>query len=88
MGGYADDLAYDAKHHRFFVACGGEGMVTVIKQRNADDYQVIGNIPTEPGAKTGRLIPEPNRYYVGVPCTSFLGKGKREAQLLVFEVVP
>jgi hypothetical protein len=88
VAGYADDLAYDAKHHRLYIACGDNGMVTVIEQRSADDYQVIGNIPTKPGAKTGRLVPENNRYDVDVSSNSFLFKDKQEAQLVVLNVVP
>ena len=84
---YADDLAYDAAHHRLYVACGGikgaQGAVSVVEQRDADNYQVIATIPTKPGAKTAKLVPELNRYYVGVP-----GTAKDAAQILVFQIVP
>jgi DNA-binding beta-propeller fold protein YncE len=81
---YVDDLAYDAAHHRLYVpGGGGEGAVTVVEQQGADEYRVIATIPTKPGAKTARLVPELNRYYVGVPA-----KDKQEAQILVFEVAP
>jgi len=55
----------------------------VVEQRDADNYQVIATIPTKPGAKTARLVPELNRYYVGVP-----GNAQNAAQILAFEVVP
>jgi DNA-binding beta-propeller fold protein YncE len=84
---HADDLAYDAVHQRLYVAC-GEGFITVIKQRDADDYQVIGNVPTAPGAKNAILVPELNLYYVNVPSASSLFKGEQEAKVLVYEVVP
>jgi len=84
---YADDLAYDAAHHRLYVACGGlqgsPGAISVVEQRDADNYQVIATIPTKPGAKTARLVPELNRYYVGVP-----GNAQNAPQILAFEVVP
>jgi DNA-binding beta-propeller fold protein YncE len=84
---YADDLAYDAAHHRLYVACGGiqgaQGAISVVEQRDADNYRVIATIPTKPGAKTARLVPELNRYYVGVP-----GTAKDAPQILVFEVLP
>jgi len=81
---YVDDLAYDAAHHRLYApGGGGEGAISVIQQRDADNYEVTANIPTKPGAKTGRLAPELNRFYVGVPT-----KDKQEAQILVFEVAP
>ena len=81
---YVDDLSYDAGHHRLYApAGGGEGAISVVQQRSADDYQVIATVPTHAGAKTARLVPELNRYYVGVP-----GKDAQTAQILVYEVVP
>ena len=81
---YVDDLSYDAAHHRLYApAGGGDGAITVIEQRSADDYQVMATIPTKPGAKTARLVPELNRYFVGVPA-----KDKQEAEILVYEVTP
>ena len=84
---YADDLAYDAAHHRLYVACGGlqgaQGAVSVVEQRGADNYQVVATIPTKPGAKTARLVPELNRYYVGVP-----GTPKQPPEIMAFEVLP
>jgi DNA-binding beta-propeller fold protein YncE len=81
---YVDDLSYDAAHHRLYIpAGGGDGAITVVEQSGADDYQVIATIPTKPGAKTAKLVPELNRYFVGVPA-----KDKQEAQILVYEVTP
>ena len=39
----------------------------MVEQNGADDYHVIATIPTKPGAKTARFVPELNKYYVGVP---------------------
>jgi DNA-binding beta-propeller fold protein YncE len=81
---YVDDLAYDAAHHRLYIpGGGGDGAVSVVEQRGADNYQVIATVPTKPGAKTARLVPELNKYYVGVPA-----KDKQPAQILVFDVAP
>jgi len=81
---YVDDLAYDASHHRLYVpGGGGDGAVSVVEQRGADKYQLIATIPTKPGAKTARLVPELNKYYVGVPA-----KDSQPAQILVFDVAP
>jgi DNA-binding beta-propeller fold protein YncE len=77
-----DDLAYDSANHRLYLSGGGgQGAITVVQQRDADDYEVIATIPTKPGAKTARLIPELHRYYVGVP-----SKENQEAQILVYDV--
>jgi DNA-binding beta-propeller fold protein YncE len=82
-----DDLAYDAALHRLYVPGGNlngaVGAVTVIQQKDADHYEVIANIPTKPGARTARLVPELNKYYVSVST-----KGPQEAQILVYDVVP
>jgi DNA-binding beta-propeller fold protein YncE len=81
---YVDDLAYDAAHHRLYIpGGGGEGAVSVVEQRGADDYRVIATIPTKPGAKTARFVPELNKYYVGVPA-----KDNQPAQILVYDVAP
>jgi|SRR5579871_3456038 len=81
---YVDDLAYDAAHHRLYVPGGGEaGAVSVVEQRGADKYEVIATVPTKPGAKTARFVPELNKYYVGVPA-----KEGQAAQLLVYDVMP
>jgi DNA-binding beta-propeller fold protein YncE len=81
---YVDDLAFDAAHHRLYVpGGGGDGAVSVVEQRGADDYQVVATVPTKPGAKTARLVPELNKYYVGVPA-----KEGQPAQILVFDVTP
>jgi len=81
---YVDDLAYDAAHHRLYIpGGGGNGAVTVVEQRGADNYQVIATVPTKPGAKTARFVPELNKYYVGVPA-----KDAQPTQILVFDVAP
>src|SRR5580693_1397072 len=81
---YVDDLAYDAIHHRLYVpGGGGNGAVSVIEQRGADNYQLVATIPTKPGAKTARLVPELSKYYVGVPA-----KDSQPAQILVYDVAP
>jgi len=82
-----DDLAYDSALHRLYVPGGNlngaVGAITVIQQKDADHYEVLANIPTVPGARNARLVPELHKYYV-----SAATKGPQEAQILVFDVVP
>ncbi len=81
---YVDDLAYDGAHHRLYVpGGGGNGAISVVEQHGADDYRIIATIPTKPGAKTARLVPELNKYYVGVPA-----KDGQPAEILVYDVAP
>ena len=81
---YVDDLAYDAAHHRLYIpGGGGDGAVSVVQQQGADEYKVVATVPTKPGAKTARFVPELNKYFVAVPA-----KDKQPAQILVFDVAP
>ena len=75
-----DDMVYDPVRHRIYVTC-GEGFVNVYEQIDADHYRSIGAVPTGPLGKTGRLVPEWNRYFVAVP-----PYGNTLAQVMVFEV--
>jgi hypothetical protein len=75
-----DDMVYDPVRRRIYVAC-GEGFVNVYEQVDADHYRSLGAVPTGPLGKTGRLVPELNRYFVAVP-----PHGKTPAEVLVFEV--
>jgi DNA-binding beta-propeller fold protein YncE len=84
VGDYVDDLAFDAAHHRLYLpGGGGDGAISVVQQTGADNYKVVATIPTKPGAKTARLVPELNKYFVGVPA-----KDKQQAQILVYDIAP
>lgn len=63
-----DDLDFDAKSKRLYAACpGGDGSVDVYEQTDPDHYKSLGQVPTGPGARTGDLVLELNRYFVAVP---------------------
>jgi hypothetical protein len=79
--GLVDDAVYDAQHKRIYVA--GDGTLDVFLQKDADHYELLAAIPTGFRAKTGVLVPEWNRYYLGVP--HHAGKG---AEVRVYEVQP
>ena len=63
--GGVDDLTYDATSARIYAA--GDGVVDVIGQLDADHYQPLGQVPTGPLARTAKLVPDLNRYFVAVP---------------------
>jgi DNA-binding beta-propeller fold protein YncE len=60
-----DDIAYDAASKRLY-AIGG-GSIDVIEELDADHFHSLDSISAGPLAKTGRLVPEINRYFAAVP---------------------
>lgn len=79
--GMVDDMAYDAKQKRIYVA--GDQFVDVFYQKSADEYERLGRIDGSFRAKTGILVPELNRYYLAVPHHE-----NREAEVRVYDVQP
>lgn len=76
-----DDMAYDSKRKRIYYA--GTMSIDVFEQRDADHYERVAQIPTSFRAKTGVLIPELNRFYLGVPHHE-----THTAELRVYKVLP
>jgi hypothetical protein len=78
-----DDLWYDAGHKRVY-ASGGRGFevgfVYVYQQKDAAHYELIGKVPTAPGAGTSFWSLDLNRLYVAAPSNE-----KEDAAILVFE---
>jgi DNA-binding beta-propeller fold protein YncE len=79
--GMVDDMSYDAKHKRIYVA--GDQFVDVFGQKDPDQYELVGRIPGSFRAKTGILVPELNRYYLAVP-----HHANHEAEVRVYDVQP
>src|SRR5712692_4030689 len=79
--GMVDDMAYDAKQKRIYVA--GDQFVDVFYQKDADHYDRLDKIPGSFRAKTGILVPELNRYYLAVPHHE-----NHEAEVRVYDVQP
>jgi len=74
-----DDMVFDVPSKRIYVA--SDGAVDVYEQSDADHYKHLGTVPTAPVAKTARLVPELNRYFVAAP-----KHGDTKAEILVFDV--
>jgi DNA-binding beta-propeller fold protein YncE len=79
--GMVDDMAYDAKQKRIYVA--GDQFVDVFYQKSPDQYELVGKIPGSFRAKTAILVPELNRYYLAVPHHENHG-----AEVRVYDVQP
>jgi hypothetical protein len=79
--GMVDDMAYDPKHKRIYLA--GDGRVDVFEQKDSDHYALLAQVPGAFRAKTAILVSDLNRYYLAVPHH----EGK-EAEVRVYEVGP
>jgi hypothetical protein len=64
--GDADDVFFDDKSRRLYLVC-GEGVIDIVRQRDADHYDVTGRLPTVKGARTGLFVPTQGSLYVAVP---------------------
>ncbi len=76
-----DDMAYDGGSKRIYFA--GTLFIDVFQQRDADHYDRVGHVPTAFRAKTAILVPELNRYYLGVPHHE-----NQIAEVRVYNVLP
>jgi DNA-binding beta-propeller fold protein YncE len=76
--GHADDAFYDAASSRIYVS-GGDGAVSVYRQRNPDRYDVEASVETGPGAKTSLFVPELKELFVALPASQ-----SRPAEVLIF----
>jgi DNA-binding beta-propeller fold protein YncE len=66
-----DDLYYDANHKRVYIP-GGQGLIDVFQQKDADHYERIARIPTVIGARTAGYTPRVgkkglDRIFLAVP---------------------
>jgi len=77
-----DGVYFDATRKRIYVSGGRDlqvGFAYVYQQRNADDYDTIGKVPTRDGAGTSFWSPQLDRYYVAAEATD-----KEQAAILVY----
>jgi DNA-binding beta-propeller fold protein YncE len=77
-----DGVYFDAGRKRVYVSGGRElpeGFAYVYQQKDADQHDTVGRVPTRAGAGTSFWSPELDRYYVAAPATD-----KQEAAILVY----
>ena len=77
--GECDDVYFDASRKRIYVI-GGEGIISVIEQKDPDHYELVANVPSAVGIRTGFFYSKRDRLYVGVPA-----KGNEPAQVWTYE---
>ena len=62
------------------IACLGAAVQS--QQKTPDTYEAFAQMPTGPGARNSRFVPEQNRLYVAVPA----GKDGKPAKVQIYEV--
>lgn len=77
--GEADDVFFDARRKRIYVI-GAEGFISVVQEVDSDHYQLLANVPSAVGARTGLWYPQHDRLYVAVQA-----EDGKPAQLLGYE---
>jgi hypothetical protein len=78
----SDDMWYDATRRRIYVP-GGEGLIYVYQQGDADHYSLLAKVPSSIGARTSAYygqVGKHNSLYLAVP-----GRSNRGAELWVYE---
>jgi len=71
--GECDDVFFDASR-------GGEGFISVFQQNDPDHYELVANVPSAIGIRTGYFFAKRDRFYVAVPA-----KGNEPAQVWTYE---
>jgi hypothetical protein len=77
--GECDDVFFDASRRRIYVI-GGEGIIGVFQQNDPDHYELVANVPSAVGIRTGYFFAKRDRFYVAVPA-----KGNEPAQIWTYE---
>jgi DNA-binding beta-propeller fold protein YncE len=77
--GECDDVFFDATRKRIYVI-GGEGIISVFQQNDPDHYELVANVPSAVGIRTGYFFTKRDRFYVAVPA-----KGNEPAQIWTYE---
>jgi DNA-binding beta-propeller fold protein YncE len=63
IGDRVDAVAFDADNNLIFASNGG-GTVSVIRQKSPNDYESVGDIHTQPSAKTMAFDPKTKRLFL------------------------
>jgi DNA-binding beta-propeller fold protein YncE len=80
IGKGVDDLTFDPGNKRVYASCGaGNGSVYVYQQKSADNYESLGEVATEPGARNSKYIASLHQLYVSVPA-----RQGASAEVLIF----
>jgi hypothetical protein len=77
--GESDDVYFDSGRKRIYVI-GAAGFISVVQQVDPNHYELLANVPSAVGARTGYWYPQHDRLYVAVQA-----EGDKPAQLFGYE---
>lgn len=77
--GECDDVYFDEGRKRIYVI-GAQGFISVFQENDPDHYELLENVPSAVGVRTGYFFARRDRFYVGVPA-----KGSEPAQIWTYE---
>src|ERR1700682_2554895 len=77
--GECDDVFFDASRKRIYVI-GGGGVFLVFYAKGGAHHELVANVPSAVGIRTGFFFAKRDRFYVAVPA-----KGNEPAQVWTFE---
>jgi YVTN family beta-propeller protein len=63
IGAGCDGVAFDAKR-KYVFSSNGDGTLTVIKEKSANDFEVLENVPTKKGARTIAVDEKTHKVYL------------------------
>src|SRR6201993_1173395 len=64
IGEGVDATTFDAETGLAFASCGGDGVLTVVKEESPDKFTVAENVPTQKGARTLALDSKTHNVFV------------------------
>jgi WD40 repeat protein len=64
IGDGVDATAFDPETGLAFASCGGDGVLTVLKEDSPDKFSVAENVPTQKGARTMALDTKTHKVFV------------------------
>ncbi len=70
IGAGVDFGGFDPAARLIFFSCGGDGVVSVFRQKSADEYEDAGSIKTQPSAKTMAFDPKTKKIFL--PAAEYL----------------
>lgn len=76
-----DDMGFNPENKQVYFA--GTETLDVFHAQGPSKFELLGRVPTAFRAKTGVVVPQLKRYYLGVP-----HHGTKSAELRIYEVQP